>query len=304
MSEANLNTQPPNKAADQIRFVETHVHLWDKENAAVKRGPFRPHQAAANSLRYRAEDFIAETRFSSLAKWMVVEANGATLDPAYETAWVQEQADRLGGPHGFVARVELASPDRDDVLDRHAQYAVFRGVRDPQGNLLLEHPRWLEGLAELGKRRLPLCLDTEYRRFGLVANAADRVPEATIVIDHCGLTLIDGEPKPDAAYLSEWRRALDGLATRANVIMKIGCLGLVARDPDWTVDSIRPWVEGCVEAFGVDRVIFGTDWPLNRCYSSYQDVLDAFGSILADGGHSTAHQVQMLAGNAEALYRL
>ncbi len=53
-------------------------------------------------------------------------------------------------------------------------------------------------------------------------------------------------------------------------------LGLGMGDPLWTVQSIRPYVLGGIEAFGVDRVVFGTNWPVDRMFSSYPDVINAY----------------------------
>ena len=67
-----------------------------------------------------------------------------------------------------------------------------------------------------------------------------------------------------------WKRELQHLAGAPNVTIKISGLGMC--DPKWTVESIRPWVMTCIEAFGVERSFFGTNWPVDRLYSSYPDV--------------------------------
>jgi predicted TIM-barrel fold metal-dependent hydrolase len=82
--------------------------------------------------------------------------------------------------------------------------------------------------------------------------------------------------------------------------MKISGLGMC--DRLWTVASIRPYVLGSIEAFGVDRVVFGTNWPVDRMYSSYPDVINAYAEIIA--GFSRDERVQMFSGNAEKLFRI
>ena len=69
--------------------------------------------------------------------------------------------------------------------------------------------------------------------------------------------------------------------------MKISGLGMC--DPLWTVESIRPYVLGSIEAFGVDRVVFGTNWPVDRMFSSYPDVINAYAEIIS--GFSRDEQI-------------
>ena len=82
--------------------------------------------------------------------------------------------------------------------------------------------------------------------------------------------------------------------------VKISGLGMC--DPHWTVDSIRPWVMTCIETFGVERSFFGTNWPVDRLYSSYPDVLNAYAAIIA--GFSRTEQEALFFANAERIFRI
>jgi predicted TIM-barrel fold metal-dependent hydrolase len=73
-------------------------------------------------------------------------------------------------------------------------------------------------------------------------------------------------------------------------------------DPRWTADSIRPWVMGCIEAFGVQRCVFGTNWPVDRLFSSYDPIVDAYATIIS--GFSQDEQEALFSRNAERLYRI
>ena len=97
-----------------------------------------------------------------------------------------------------------------------------------------------------------------------------------------------------------WKRELTSLAEAPNVVIKISGLGM--GDHDWTVDSFRPWVLTCIETFGVERSFFGTNWPVDRLYSSYGDVLDAYEEIIK--GFSRDEQVALFSGNAERIFRV
>ena len=114
-------------------------------------------------------------------------------------------------------------------------------------------------------------------------------------LDHCGVPL---ERSPE--YFEHWRTELRGLARGENVVVKVS--GLAMRDPGWTVESIRPLVLACIEAFGPGRTVFATNWPVDSLFSTYSDVVSAYRTILSE--FSVDEQAAMLAGNAERIFRI
>jgi predicted TIM-barrel fold metal-dependent hydrolase len=82
--------------------------------------------------------------------------------------------------------------------------------------------------------------------------------------------------------------------------VKISGLGMC--DHAWTVDSIRPWVLTCIELFGAERSFFGTNWPVDRLFSSYGDVVGAYAEIVS--GFSEDEQRALFSGNANRIFRL
>ena len=116
-----------------------------------------------------------------------------------------------------------------------------------------------------------------------------------ICVDHCAIP----EARDDD-YFKRWTAAMRGLAKAENVVMKISGLGMM--DRLWTVDSLRPWVLGSIEAFGVDRVVFGTNWPVDRMFSSYPDLINAYANIISV--FTRDEQSAMFSRNAEKLFRI
>jgi predicted TIM-barrel fold metal-dependent hydrolase len=129
----------------------------------------------------------------------------------------------------------------------------------------------------------------------MVKDLASAFPDTRICLDHSGLPL-----RRDAEYLDHWRRELASLAEASNVIVKVSALGM--GDPRWTVESMRPLVLHCIESFGVERTVFGTNWPVDRLFSSYPDVIDAYAEIIGD--FSPGEQAAMFSGNAERHFRI
>lgn len=290
-------------------FVDAHHHLHDLRHPELRYPSLEPggvsvvgETGAIRSPHYRAEDFIAETRFSGIVKSIAVECSRGDFDPVIETEWLQAEADRTGFPQAIVGRCHLAEPDAAASLERHLQCARLRGIRDPRANYLLEDRRWQDGLRRLGDQGLVLCLDTHLPRFDAVVAAAAAAPDTQISIDHCALMLRPGSPVPDQDYFAAWRAGLRQLAELENLSLKISGIGCNARDPNWTVASIRPWVLVCVEAFGAERTVVGSNWPIDRLFSSYPDVLDAYSEVL--GNFTAQERESIFLRNAERIFHI
>jgi predicted TIM-barrel fold metal-dependent hydrolase len=251
---------------------------------------------AIRAERYWADDFIAETRFQDVARVIHVQAALGTDDPVQETVWLERFHDRLGVPHGIVAAADLAAPDAGATLERHlAASPRLRGIRDLRYDDYLERPRWEAGFALLGKHGLVCCDDPLLEHVPAAAALAARHPEVTFCVDHALVPR-----RRDRDYFALWRDALRTLAAVPSTVVKISGLGMT--DHAWTVDSLRPWVLACIEAFGVERAFFGTNWPVDRLYSSYGDVLDAYAAIVA--GFTKAEQDALFRRNADRIFRL
>jgi predicted TIM-barrel fold metal-dependent hydrolase len=194
-----------------------------------------------------------------------------------------------------VAGINLSAPDAECVLAQHTEYPNVCGVRDLRYDDYLSNPSWLRGYALLEEHGLVCCDDPAVEDFSLARELADRFPAITLCIDHAGYPR-----QRSAEYFELWRQGLHLLAGADNTVIKISGLGQC--DHNWTVDSIRPWVLGCVEAFGTERSFFGTNWPVDRLFSSYGDVIDAYASIISD--FSPAEQRALFCENAIRIFGL
>jgi predicted TIM-barrel fold metal-dependent hydrolase len=251
--------------------------------------------AAIRSERYWADDFIAETRFQNVAAVVHVQSALGIADPVAETRWLQAFSDRLGVPHGIVAGADLTSPELKHLLDRHQQYQAVRGVRDFRYDDYLDDERWEAGFAELGRRKLVCCDDPPIELAGRVAELAARHPDTVLCIDHAYFPHSRGRD-----YFDRWREAVFTVAEAPNTVIKISGLGQC--DHAWTVESLRPWVLACIDAFGTDRAFFGTNWPVDRLSSSYGDLLAAFAELISE--FTRAEQEALFSGNARRVFRL
>jgi len=286
-----------------IPFVDTHFHLHDMKRPELRYAwlepdfvhPYLGNIDALKAQHYWIEDYIAEIRFSNVPKAIHVQAALGTKDPVNESKWLQAFADKYGYPQGIVAECHLAEPDAAQVLERHMQYPNVRGIRDFGPGEYLVNSAWQAGFKLLARHNLVSCLDTRLHKFPQVLALAAMAPDVVICVDHCA---IPDQRTPE--YFETWRKGVRELAKAPNIWMKISGLGM--GDRLWTIDSLRPWVLASIEAFGTDRVVFGTNWPVDRMFSSYPDIVNAYAEIIA--GFSKAEQRAMFADNAERLFRI
>lgn len=285
-------------------FVDTHVHHFDfsldRDIRWTWLEPDFLHPVIGNidgikGRRFTAPELIAESRFAGTTKTVHVQAALGTKDPVEETRWLQEMADEHGFPTAIVADASLQQPDVGQVLARHAEFLNVRGIRDfAKGDYLVD-PDFERGYKMLAAHDMVYDLDCQWPDFHKARALAERHPDTILVLDHAGFP----QERTDE-YYSAWATALADLAGAANVVVKISGLGM--RDHRWTVESIRPWVEHSIEAFGTKRTFFGTNWPLDRLFSSYTDAVASYRTIISQ--YTANEQVALLSGNAERVYRI
>ncbi len=127
----------------------------------------------------------------------------------------------------------------------------------------------------------------------MTAELAWTYPDITIVLDHAGFPT-----ERTLEYFENWRGGMSVLAEVENIICKIS--GLAMGDNNWTVETIRPFVETCIERFGCERSLFASNWPIDSLWSSYGALVEAYREIT--NGFGAEEKAALFAGNAERLY--
>jgi len=179
----------------------------------------------------------------------------------------------------------------------HRASDLFRGVRDlsvPVDRLV--DPALVDRFAELAPQAGTVELMVTHEHFPQLARLADHAPSAVLVLGHAGLPV-----ERTAEYRSTWQQAMVALAATPNVVCKISALAS-GSDPNWTVESLRPWVLGCIDAFGPSRCMLASNWPIDRLHGSYQQLVDAYREILDE--LTPDERAALFHGTAEQVYRL
>ena len=260
-------------------LVDAHHHLWNLkevpypwlEARGVRRFFGDP---SAIQQDYGVRDFQEDWSGLPVAGSVHVQVGAAPGFEVAETRWLDEQARQTGLPSAIVAFADLTAADLDVQLGRHAEASdLLRGVRqivsrhpdedaDDEGAALLSDPSFSSGLRLLQARGLSFDLQLTAPLLPLAAEIFSAMPELPVALCHAGSPWAR-----DPASLREWRAGLRQIARLPAAACKLSGLGMF--DPDWTADSLAPIVETVLDCFGPERVMWGSNFPVDSLYQDY-----------------------------------
>ena len=265
--------------------MDTHVHFWDHAEPGLAWAWL----GELDAPRYGPSELVAEAGEAAPAALVHVAAAHPVEDPATETAWLQRVGDEHGLPSAIVAGVALAQPGAADLMRRHRQFSRLRGVRD----LAPDAPR-ASAMAVVVELGCSVELRRPHGRLAELVSVARRDPDVTVTLSHAcfpaGRSLGD---------LEAWSNGLRALAALPNVVCKISAVA----GPDvegWSPAAMRPWMLSCVERFGPDRCVLGSNWPVDRRVGSYRALVDAYREVLDE--LTARERAAVLHGTAERVY--
>jgi predicted TIM-barrel fold metal-dependent hydrolase len=284
-------------------FVDAHIHLWELGHPELSYGwlegdvdPVLGPLAEMQIPLWNARRYLHATRHLDLRAAVHVQAAGAPGDPVAETRWLAQENDETGVPHVIIGRVEMLGEGVGSVLDRHLEVSsLVRGARDMTLAGRLDDPRLDGALEALERRGMSWDLHCFHEEMAIARRVAQRHQGVPTVLGHAGFPL-----ERTDQYFAAWAAGIRELAKAEHVRCKISGLGMA--DHDWTVASWRPWFETCVEAFGVDRCMLGSNWPVDRSYASIDAVLGAFEELTAF--LTAAERAALFSDNAIDHYRI
>lgn len=138
----------------------------------------------------------------------------------------------------------LSAPNVEAELERHCEFPNMRGIRDISHGDYLVHPDFQRGFALLEKYNLRPSMNVQWQNMEKLLDLARKFPSITIVVDHTG-----SPTERSLEYFEKWKRGMETVAQADNIRCKISALS----EPDWTAESIRPYILHCIETFGVER---------------------------------------------------
>jgi L-fuconolactonase len=276
-------------------IVDAHQHFWNLEREPL---PWMTDAHSAIRRTFEPSDLEPLLARTGVSATVLVQAANTDSD----TDAMFEHASRHGWIGGVIAWIDLCSTERTarrlDELAREPKLRGFRHLIHDERN-----PHWilrdevLASLSLLEQRAMLLELPAVYpRHLADVPELADAFPRLIIVIDHLG------KPPLGGAELAPWAAAIRAAADRGNVAAKISGLNTMLVSSDWQAGDLRDAVAIAVDAFGPDRLLCGSDWPVALLNGDYEKVWRETIRVIEDV--APQHAEALLSGTARRLYGL
>ena len=278
------------------RIIDTHQHLWDLDRFHL---PWLSGVPALNRS-FRLDDYARAIAGTGVAASVYLEVDLEESETLAEARYALRLAEAADNPvAGVVANGRPEAENFRAYLDQIAGHPALKGIRrvlhtQPDG--LGETPRFTEHVGALAALRLSFDLCVRADQLGTALHLARRCPDVTLILDHCG------NPRVREGELDPWRGRIRELAQCPNVACKVSGIVVNANRERWTAADLRPYIEHCIECFGWERVMFGSDWPVCTLAAPLGGWLAALESVLA--GESEERRDRLFYGNAARIYRL
>jgi len=244
-------------------LIDTHLHLWDPSQISYS---WQKNNVLFDR-KYQVEDYQRDSEGVDVEAMVFVECHvddePGACQYIKEIEFIESQAERDFRIRALVAKAPLErGADATPVLKQLVtRFSKLRGIRripefekDPRAFML--NPNFIEGVRLLRQFQLHFELNVNYTQMDAALEFLDRVPEVAIVLDHCG------KPGVKGGHIDLFHRHMRAIAAHPNVVCKLSDLPVEANWLTWTEEEFRPFIDGTFEAFGIDRVMYGGDWPV------------------------------------------
>jgi predicted TIM-barrel fold metal-dependent hydrolase len=277
-------------------IIDAHHHIWRRRDLPWLDGPMQPRIFGPyEPIRrdYLIDEYLADLAGTGVAKSVYVQCNWPKDRFEDEVAYVQQVADETGFPHAIVGYADFLVGDVRPQLDRLTKYPGMRGLRmqlqwhkNPQYQFasapdLARDPTLQKNVARLADYGWSFDLQVFAGQMPGAAELADSAPKVTFILQHAGM-IEDLSP----AGWDEWRKAMRLLASRPNVVSKLSALGTFIHKNDPA--HIAAVVHETIEIFGPERCLFGSNFPVEKLWTQYADLIGAYRKAIEPLGEAVA----------------
>ncbi|AXT50255.1 amidohydrolase [Aquimarina sp. BL5] len=273
--------------------IDSHQHFWKYE--PVK------HSWIDDDMASIRKDFLVEDlqkvyKKNSINGCIAVQAD-QTLE---ETDFLIDLASKNSFIKGIVGWVDLRSKNINDILNHYNQFPAVKGFRhvvqgEADHNFLLR-PEFLRGISALEKYNFTYDILVFPHQLGAVLEFVKQFPNQKFVIDHIA------KPYIKDGFYDGWATLMSAIGKLPNVYCKLSGIITEANYKTWTPQQIQPYLELVLKAFGVKKIMFGSDWPVCLVAGTYQEVKQLIMDFIAD--LSSQEQANILGGNAIQFYNI
>ena len=278
--------------------IDAHQHFWRYSSAT--------HDWIDDSMQSLRRDFLpgdlhpllATARFDGC---IAVQAQ-QNVD---ETEWLLSLADEHPFVRGVVGWADLLAHDVREGLGRVAQHEKLVGIRDvvqsePDG--FMSRPEFRRGIGALGEFDLAYDILIYQRQLAEAVELVSAFPDQVFVLDHIAKPDIRAHIAGDRASFNAWTSGIKAIAAQDNVYCKLSGMVTEADWSAWTAQTFEPYLQTVLEAFGPERCMIGSDWPVCTLAGSYADVTATVDNTIVALSQSERNAI--LGGTAGRAYRL
>ena len=272
--------------------IDAHQHYWK-----LSRGDYGWLTLDMGLLYrdYLPADLEPALKRHNIDRTVLVQAAPTIAETDYMLSLAAEH-DSIGGVVGWL---DMADPGFPRLFEQYRQEPAFVGIRpmlhDLSDDAWVIQPVVLDNLRVLAAHDFPFDFLVRPQHLSHVLRVLEQVPNLRAVIDHIAKPLIKDQVfEPGGAQIS-------AIARHENVYCKLSGMVTEADHANWNPTDLKPYVEHVVAAFGTERVMFGSDWPVSLLAARYDDVIGALEEVLAPE-LDEASSARVFGGNAGRFY--
>jgi predicted TIM-barrel fold metal-dependent hydrolase len=277
-------------------LFDTHVHLIDRARLSY---PWLADVPALNNDAPHSE-YSRNCQQLGIGQSLHMEVDVAEADMESESDFIKELMAHPDSPLvGAIAACRPEGKEFPAFLDRQTSRPWIKGFRrvlHVVDDGLSATAIFRDNLKLLGGTPYVFDLCARADQLPAMVDLVDACPDVQFVLDHCGV------PNVKEAELDPWRAHISDLARRPNVAGKVSGVIAYGDGCNWSINDIRPFVEHTVEAFGFDRVVWGSDSPVCTLGGSLASWVAATRYLFADVSES--ERLAFFSGNAQKLWRV
>lgn len=277
-----------------VKRIDSHHHFWQY---SAEQYPWISDAMGVLQSDFLPMDLLAEAQPKRVEGVVSVQARQSVE----ETRWLLTLAEEHDWIRGVVGWLPLAMPSIRQTMDGFRNEKKLCGLRhvvqDEQDDEFLARPDFNDGIRALQGFDWVYDLLIYSRQLPFAIPFVDRHPDQVFVLDHIAKPTIQF-----GTHDRDWDRDMRELAKRPNVFCKFSGVATEVRGQTWSIPTIKPYWETALEAFGPNRLLFGSDWPVCKLKISYAAWIDAV--TLLSSSLSDSEQTNFWHSNAVRTYGL
>ena len=273
--------------------IDSHHHFWKYEPV---RYSWMNERMEILKRDYQPADLLIQIEKTGIDGVVSVQADQSMQ----ETDELLEHASQHEFIKGVVGWFPLADPAVEEMLSEYSGNPWLKGVRhvvqdEPDDRFILGDA-FNEGIRKLKKFDLVYDILIYERQLGASIEFVDLHPDQPFVLDHVA------KPRIGDGLMDPWKEQMFEMARRENVTCKLSGMATEANWTEWTFDELRPYMDVALDAFGPDRLMFGSDWPVARLAVDYEPWVNLCREFIST--LSGVEREAIEGGNAIRAYRL